>query len=702
MLTSLQVDDVLLHKRGYIIHGSLHLTTHHLIFTVTNPRPNELKELWLCYPMISTVEKKKGSALLNLIDVNIDLNDIDGNEIQSKIIKSLPKLFNDKGRELNAFKLSTLKICCKDFNFLSFDFENESKCLDVFESIMKLTCLSELNQLYAFIYQPNSIERALNTWGIYEPIKEFQRQGLVFNNNSDVEQSNSNWRISNVNHNYNFSNTYPKNIVVPKTISDSVLTHASKYRSKQRVPALTYYYKKNGCSITRCSQPLLGIKQTRSIQDEKLVDEIFKSSDLGNKNKNLIVDARPTTNAMAQTALGAGSENMDNYPNCEKLYLGIDNIHVMRDSLNKLIEILRTGDLNKPPINKIALKKTNWLKYISLLLLSTEKLVKSIVLNNSNILIHCSDGWDRTSQISSLIQVCIDPYYRTIQGFITLIEKDWISFGHRFNERSGHLSSESIFHDESNDSNNNHASLAFKSVSNHFKKKRHLKFTSPIFHQFLDSVYQLIVQFPNKFEFNERFLRRLIYHLYSCQYGNFLYDNEYERSQNNTSQKTRSVWDYFLSRRHEFSNKNFSKPTDEFDWISPNFKSLVWWWQLYGRSDEEMNGEISSNEEYAENGHNSGLELQNNGAVRSPSPKTPVEPIIQSIQETESVKNNREESLSNSKVFALTSPPPSIYQINANYDQGDDDEEHATQKEAATNGTNDRPPGRMLEKMSIS
>lgn len=58
----------------------------------------------------------------------------------------------------------------------------------------------------------------------------------------------------------------------------------------------------------------------------------------GSTATNLIIDARPTANAVANTAVGAGTENMENYRNCKKVYSGIENIHVMRDSLNKLVE----------------------------------------------------------------------------------------------------------------------------------------------------------------------------------------------------------------------------------------------------------------------------------------------------------------------------------------------------------------------------
>ena len=75
--------------------------------------------------------------------------------------------------------------------------------------------------------------------------------------------------------------------------------------------------------------------------------------------------------------------------------------------------------------------------------------VVSAILNDSNVLIHCrythahvhtfttdffffffnpffffqSDGWDRTSQLAGISMIILDPFYRTITGFLSLIEK---------------------------------------------------------------------------------------------------------------------------------------------------------------------------------------------------------------------------------------------------------------------------------------
>lgn len=59
-----------------------------------------------------------------------------------------------------------------------------------------------------------------------------------------------------------------------------------------------------------------------------------------------------------------------------------------------------------------------------------------------NIIVHCSDGWDRTAQQSALIKLMLDPYYRTIKGFLYLIEVDWLQFGHMTQRRFGNFRSD--------------------------------------------------------------------------------------------------------------------------------------------------------------------------------------------------------------------------------------------------------------------
>lgn len=516
--------------------------------------------------------------------------------------------------------ISRMRIICKDFTFLGFDFlemtAQESR--QVHETLTKLMQVNgaggHIERMYAYLYKPGSLERAHNGWTKYNVRKEYERMGAILPETSGTSGS-SKWRITSLNESYNLSMSYPRLIVVPASISDTVLTHAAKFRSKSRIPALSYFHKFNECTITRCSQPMVGIKQNRSVQDEKSIGTIFATTQPENETvigagqkKNLIIDARPITNATAQMALGGGSENMENYKPAKKIYLGIDNVHVMRDSLNKVVEALRHGDVSAAGPNLELLYKSQWLHHVRLILEGAVTVAHQVHYQFSHVVIHCSDGWDRTAQLTSLAQIFLDPYFRTIEGFIVLVEKEWLSFGHRFAERSaigissgampgtGTVSSSST-EDQSDEARSilpgAAAAAATSALSSFLPEKRRLKYSGPIFHQFLDCLYQVIYQFPNQFEYNERFLRRVLYHVYSCQYGTFLFNSERERQLHKVETYTRSVWDHFLARKSQFVNTDWVAPAKdshvEEGVIFADVTKVRWWSEMFGRTDAEMN-----------------------------------------------------------------------------------------------------------------
>lgn len=62
------------------------------------------------------------------------------------------------------------------------------------------------------------------------------------------------------------------------------------------------------------------------------------------------------------------------------------------------------------------LESSGWLKHIKSIL-DTSWFIAQALEDGINVVVHCSDGWDRTAQVCSLASLLLDPYYRTIKGF---------------------------------------------------------------------------------------------------------------------------------------------------------------------------------------------------------------------------------------------------------------------------------------------
>lgn len=275
---------------------------------------------------------------------------------------------------------------------------------------------------------------------------------------------------------------------------------------------------------------------------------------------------------------------MDNYNHTEIIFCGIDNIHVMRNSFEAVCKAVlvdakcalsemdtihlstlqkSTSTISHREEHFDFLKKvdaSNWISHCSKVLMASVLLAEKLHLEGCSCLVHCSDGWDRTAQMTAIAQILLDPYYRTLEGFAVLVEKEFCAFGHKFDDRCGHL---------------------------RYSSAKDAEERSPIFVQFLDIVHNIVHQFPFSFEFSQELLVFLADHVNSCLFGNFLGNTEAQRVQQlHVRQKTQSVWSYVLRQRKFFLNDRYVAAVEEAPsviWPAFNPRSLRLWDRFFLR-----------------------------------------------------------------------------------------------------------------------
>ncbi|XP_060699657.1 myotubularin-related protein 3 isoform X1 [Hemiscyllium ocellatum] len=400
------------------------------------------------------------------------------------------------------------------------------------------------------------------------------------------------WRITNINDKYKLCASYPQQLLVPAWLTDKELESVGNFRSWKRIPSVVYRHQGNGAVIARCSQPEVSWWGWRNSDDEHLIKSVAKAcamdsnstkhvngncvrdfsngSDLSDvefdssmtnpagvenlcspPHKLLILDARSYAAAVANRAKGGGCECPEYYPNCEVVFMGMANIH----SIRKSFQSLRFLCTQMPdPANSwlSALESTKWLQHLSMLLKAALLVINAVDRDQRPVLVHCSDGWDRTPQIVALSKLLLDPYYRTIEGFQILVETEWLDFGHKFADRCGH--------GENSDDLNERC---------------------PVFLQWLDCVHQLQRQFPCSFEFNEAFLAKLVQHTYSCLFGTFLCNSAKEREEKHTQERTCSVWSLLRPANKSFKNLLYTSQSETVLHPVCHVRNLMLWSAVY-------------------------------------------------------------------------------------------------------------------------
>ncbi|XP_026990157.1 myotubularin-related protein 1a isoform X3 [Tachysurus fulvidraco] len=441
-----------------------------------------------------------------------------------------------------------LEIVCKDMRSPRFAYKKEEQGkMEIVETLTKCTFpLSNDLPLFAFQYKE---KYPVDGWKVYDPVSEYKRMGLP----------NESWTISKINSNYEVCDTYPALLVIPTSIKDDELKRVAAFRAKHRVPVLSWIHPESQATIVRCSQPLVGPSDRRCKEDERYLQTIMDAN--AQSHKLTIFDARQNSVADTNKAKDGGYECEGFYPNVELTFLEIPNIHVMRESLRKLKDVVYPT-IDEPHWHS-AIDATHWLEYIRLLLAGAVRIADKAECSKSSVVVHCSDGWDRTAQLTSLAMLMLDSYYRSLRGFQVLIEKEWISFGHKFASRVGH------------------------GDENHANSER-----SPLFVQFIDCVWQMMRQFPSAFEFNELFLITILDHLYSCLFGTFLYNNEQERMEKEVQSTTISLWSYVNSQPEDFINPLYVDYKNQVLYPLASLRHLELWVGYYVRWNPRMRPQV--------------------------------------------------------------------------------------------------------------
>ncbi|XP_020625172.1 myotubularin-related protein 13-like isoform X2 [Orbicella faveolata] len=378
------------------------------------------------------------------------------------------------------------------------------------------------------------------------------------------------WRICMVNVTYTACRSYPSVVVVPQSISDDSILRIAKNHRQGRFPVAVWRHQRNKATLLRAGsieRSTIGsimrqhktvggtsvashaISSSASVEQEKYLAAVVAATPQG-KNKQIaranslhlgvilrdgyFADDVDSGQLVDRTIMKKGWEpaalyifgdktllrhvKQEAYPKCEFVPIELPDIRAVRASFKKFQRATcPSTETNLSFIQQV--EESEWLQQLSAIMTVANCLVDLIDIQGSSVLVCFEDGWDTTPQVLSLAEIMLDPHYRTIDGFKLLIEKEWLSFGHRFTHRGCQIAS---------------AQAGF----------------TPIFLQFLDCVHQIMLQFPLSFEFNDHFLSTIAYHHVSMRFRTFLLDSEHERSESgwmaeeDHKPRGKSLWDY--------------------------------------------------------------------------------------------------------------------------------------------------------------
>jgi len=413
------------------------------------------------------------------------------NEVCLANIDQVYQVNGDKRKKLLpvsnvVYNVKTLQIVCKDFSVHSYSFKFcPAGCQKmVINAILHHSFPKRVELLFTYdctLPATNSVSGM-----------QFFSNPVDWENEVDRCNCTVGWRVCVINEQYQLSSSLSRGFVVPRSLSDNQILKASKHFMGNRPPVWCWGHS-NNCVIVRMAalQPFI----TDTKQESIMLEHVRKSHP--NLREPLILELDKSMPALPEIQT-SWSKFRDTC--CSPT----DNIQKFWEQDTKFLSLLNNS---------------RWPHHVMFCLRIANRVVEAICYHQVSVVLQENESRDLSAVISSLSQLMMDPYFRTINGFQSLVQKEWITLGHPFTKRFGRITE--------------------------FEDKR-----APLFQLFVDCVWQMQHQFPTSFEFSETYLSSLWDSLHNTVFDTFTFDNQSMRQPAGSSHAdhpiliSRSVWDW--------------------------------------------------------------------------------------------------------------------------------------------------------------
>uniref|UniRef100_A0A3Q2XD19 Myotubularin related protein 10 n=1 Tax=Hippocampus comes TaxID=109280 RepID=A0A3Q2XD19_HIPCM len=338
---------------------------------------------------------------LTCLEHVVTVNDTKG---KKKVLGSNQKL---------KFNPTELILYCKDLRIIRFCFDEAGpeSAKKVCLAIAHYSHPADLHLLFGFEYQGRRYHESKDE-RLNGSVRRGGLQTPIFDRRSEWDREikrtgASEWRVCSINEFYNISSSLPEYIVVPVSLADQDLKQYSIFLTGNRLPLWCWNHR-NGSALVRMASVCDPVQQRKI--EQRIITAITKS-----------------------------------HPQCSEVFTSdldkcLPNIQDIQSSFVKIRQICVIDPFEESEERWLSsIENSRWLEYVRAFLKQASEIVYHLDGRNVSVILQEEEDRDLNCVVSSMVQLMVDPHYRSLVGFQGLVQKEWVMAGHRFLDRCNHL-----------------------------------------------------------------------------------------------------------------------------------------------------------------------------------------------------------------------------------------------------------------------